>query len=459
MSRLVFSAVIRRLAHFLLGFSRNPSQLVLAAFASLIGVGTLLLRLPFAADASVAHPGWLNSMFWSTSATTVTGLGTSDFSDWSLFGELVLLGLIQVGGFGIMTIGATLALVASSRLGLRHRMIAQAEIGQVSMGELKHLLGAIAKITFTIEGVLAVILAIRFATYREIGIGRAMYAGVYHAVSAFNNAGISLQSDSLVQFAGDPFITLPISFAFIIGGLGFPVWVELRRRGRNYHRWSLHTRVTLFATTGLLIIGPLAVLCFEWSNAGTLGPMNIFEKLEAAWFQGVTTRTAGFNTVDLGALHEPTANIMSALMFIGAGPASTSGGIKITTFAILGFAVWAEVRGDTDINVFHRRLDHSLIRQALTVALLSTGLVFATAVSITTLTPFHLTDSLFEATSAFGTVGLSRGITPYVGGAEQLILIAVMLAGRVGPVTFVTALALKNKPRAYRYVEERPIIG
>ena len=394
----------------------------------------------------------------STSATTVTGLGTVDVATFSLFGELVLLGLIQLGGFGIMTIGSVLAIVASRRIGLRQRMLAQAEIGAVDIGELRYLISAIAKITLLVESTIAAILFVHLATTGDTGVGRAAYSAVFHGVSAFNNAGISLYSDSLTRFVHDPLVVFPITAAFVIGGLGFPVLVEFRRRVRP-KQWSLHTRITLLATAFLLVIGPLTVLVVEWTNPATLGSMGVWEKLQAAWFQGVTPRTAGFNTIDIGAQREPTLNIMTALMFIGAGPASTSGGIKVTTFAVLGFAMWAEVRGDTDLNVFNRRLPSGLVRQAMTVAFLAIGAVFATAVALTAMSPFHLTEALFEATSAFGTVGLSTGITGQLPGAGQFLLILMMLAGRIGPVTFVTALALRERRRAYRFPEERPIIG
>jgi len=440
------------------GAVHNPAQLVLAAFVTLILIGTALLSLPFAFDSGVDHPGLLDSLFWSTSATTVTGLGTVDVATFSLFGELVLLGLIQLGGFGIMTIGSVLALLASRRVGLRQRMLAQAEIGAVDIGELRYLISAIAKITLLVESSIAVILFIHLATTGDTGVGRAAYSAVFHGVSAFNNAGISLYSDSLTQFVDDPLVVFPITAAFVIGGLGFPILVELRRRVRP-GKWSLHTRIALFATAFLLIVGPLSVLVIEWTNPATLGPMGIWDKLQAAWFQGVTPRTAGFNTIDIGAQREPTLNIMTALMFIGAGPASTSGGIKVTTFAVLGFAMWSEVRGDKDLNVFNRRLPQNLVRQAMTIAFLSIGAVFATAVALTAMSEFHLTDTLFEATSAFGTVGLSTGITGALPAAGQFLLILMMIAGRVGPVTFVTAITLRQRRRAYRFPEERPIIG
>lgn len=446
--------VIRRI----LNAVRNPAQLVLAAFVTLILIGTALLSLPFSVDSGVAHHGVLDSLFWSTSATTVTGLGTVDVANFSLFGELVLLGLIQLGGFGIMTIGSVLAIVASRRVGLRQRMLAQAEIGAVDIGELRYLISAIAKITLLVETSIAVILFIHLSNTGNDGMGRAAYSSIFHAVSAFNNAGISLYSDSLTRFAADPLIVFPITAAFVIGGLGFPILVEFRRRVAP-RRWSLHTRITLMATVFLLIAGPLLVLIFEWTNAATLGPMGVWDKLQAAWFQGVTPRTAGFNTIDIGAQREPTLNIMTGLMFIGAGPASTSGGIKVTTFAVLGYAMWSEVRGDSDINVFNRRLPIVVVRQAMTVALLSVGTVFAGAIALTAISPFSFTQTLFEATSAFGTVGLSTGITNALPGFGQFLLVVIMVTGRVGPVTFVTALALRQRKRAYRFPEERPIIG
>ena len=441
-----------------LGFARSPAQLVLAAFVALIAVGTLLLSLPWAYDGG-ERAGFQHAVFWATSAATVTGLGTIDVSSFSLFGELVLLALIQLGGFGIMTIGSVLALVASRRIGLRQRMLAQAEIGAVDIGELRSLISAIAKITIVVELTIAVILFIHLATIDGNGLGEAAYSGFFHGVSAFNNAGISLYSDSLVRFAGDPWIVFPITAAFIIGGLGFPVMVDLRRRRFAPSKWNLHTRITIAATLVLLTVGPLAVLVLEWTNPNTLGPLGVWDKIQAAWFQGVTPRTAGFNTIEIGGMREATLNIITGLMFVGAGPASTSGGIKVTTFAVLGFAIWSEVRGNPDVSVFRRRIPDPAIRQAMTVALLSVGVVFGTGIVLDSTTSFTFTQTLFEAASAFGTVGLSTGITSFLPTGGQMLLVVVMLAGRVGPITFVTALALRQRRREYRYPMERPIIG
>lgn len=441
----------------MLDIARNPARLVLGAFVGLIAIGTALLWLPLATD----DPGGLaltDAVFMSTSATTVTGLTTVDISELSLFGELVLLALIQIGGFGIMTVGAVVVLLTMRRVGLRQRMLARAEIGAVSMGEVKSLILAIGKFTIAIEAIVAVVLLIRFAQRGGETVGNPVYSAVFHSISAFNNAGISLYSDSLQRFVGDPFVGLAVTASFIIGGLGFPVLVELRHR-RVPRRWSLHTRITLVATAALLVIGPVVLLAFEWTNPGTLGPLATGEKLLAGWFQGTSPRTAGFDTVPIGAMNEPTLLFVSTLMFIGAGPASTSGGIKVTTFAVLAFVLWSEVRGDTDVNVFRRRISPAVVRRAITVALLSVGLVVGTSLVLVSISDVTLTPALFEASSAFGTVGLSTGITAGLPTAGQLLLVLVMLAGRVGVITFVTALALRQRSHAYRYPEEQPIIG
>jgi potassium uptake TrkH family protein len=444
----------------------NPAQLVVGAFVAFIALGTVLLWLPVSADGP-GHVGLEDALFTSTSAATVTGLTSTDISRFSLFGELVILLLVQIGGFGIMTIGSVLAIVATRHVGLRQRMLAQAEIGAVDMGDLRRLISAIARITLGVEAALAAILFARFWQHGyEEGPIQAAYSGIFHAVTSFNNAGISLYSDNMAQFVGDPVVVLSVTFGFIIGGLGFPIMVELGRRERQRRRhearptaWSLHTKITLLATAALLVFGPAVVMAFEWTNPLTLGPLDTFDKILAGWFQGVSPRTAGFNTVDIGAMNEPTLLVITTLMFIGAGPASTSGGIKVTTFAVLGFVLWSEVRGNTDMNVFHRRLPANLIRQALTVALLSIGLVVGASLVLMSVEDFSLSPALFEVTSAFGTVGLSTGITGSVGPSGHLLLVLVMLAGRVGPVTFVTALALREHNPAYRYPEERPIIG
>jgi len=326
-----------------------------------------------------------------------------------------------------------------------------------------------------VEGTLAAILfAGLWRGGYEDGPVDAAYSGIFHAIATFNNAGISLYPDNLAGFVGDPFVILPVTFGFIIGGLGFPVFVELIRRWRidraerqgnaqlgseRVRPWSLHARITIGATLVLLAVGPLMVLAFEWTNPDTLGSLGLVDKLTNGWFQGVTPRTAGFNTIDIGAMNDTTLLATSALMFVGAGPASTSGGIKITTAAVLAAVIWSEVRGERDVNIFRRRLPTPMVRQALTIVLLSLVFVGATCLVLMANDGLSLTNALFESTSAFGTVGLSTGVTGSISTLGHVVLVIVMISGRVGPVTFVTAIALRDSARLYRHPEERPIIG
>ena len=437
---------------------RHPSRVVVTAFAAAILVGTALLQLPFAHE-DAARPGVVDSLFASTSAVTVTGLATVDIETWSPFGEVVILCLIQVGGFGIMTIGALLAVVGLRRAGLRHRMLARAELGTVALGDVRGLVRGIAQLTVGIEAIVAVVLFVRFwATGAEPRPLRALYSAVFHSVSAFNNAGVSLYSDNLTGFRSDAITIGMISAAIIVGGLGFPILLEIRRC-REPQRWSLHTRLTLLATAVLLVIGPLAVIVFEWSNPATLGSANVGEKLLGGWFQGISPRTAGFNTIDNGALEEPTQLLTTGLMFIGAGPASTSGGIKVTTFALLAWVLWSELRGDSDVNVMGRRVPSAAIRHSIAIVLMAIGAIMVTAIGLLAVADITAMEALFEATSAFGTVGLSTGITGGLPILGHLMLIALMLAGRVGPITFATALVVRERQRLYRNAEERPILG
>jgi len=286
----------------------------------------------------------------------------------------------------------------------------------------------------------------------------AIWSGIFHSIASWNNAGMSLYDDNLSRFVGDPIVVLTVTFAIIIGGIGFPVLLELRRE-RRARRWSLHTKITLLATAALVVAGPLVVTVFEWSNDRTLGRLPVGDRLLAGWFQGITPRTAGFNTVDIGGLRSSTLLVMIVLMFIGAGAASTAGGIKVTTFAVVGFAVWGEVRGSGEPTVFRRRIPDAAIRQALSIVALAIGSIVASVLLLVTIAPVELTQAAFETVSAFGTVGLSTGITGSFEWTAQFVLIAVMLAGRVGPTTFASALVSREQPRHFRYPEERPILG
>ncbi|MGH3714152.1 MAG: TrkH family potassium uptake protein [Micromonosporaceae bacterium] len=437
----------------------HPARLVPLAFLSAIAVGTLLLALPMSRAGAGSAP-LITALFTATSAVCVTGLITVDTATyWSPFGQVVILGLIQIGGFGIMTLATLLGVVVSRRLGISTRLVAQLETKTLALGEVRQVLGRIAVTVLTIEAILAVMLFLRFRFGYAMSYGEAAWHGVFHSVSAFNNAGFALYSDSLMGFLTDPWITLPIAIGVILGGIGFPVLFELRRELRAPRRWSVHTKLTIFGSSVLLAFGTVAILALEWGNPNTLGPLNVLEKLLAAFFHGVMPRTAGFNAVDYAEVQPATLAITDALMFIGGGSAGTAGGIKVTTFFLLGFVIWSEMRGERDVNVFHRRIGAAPQRQALTVALLGVGIVALGTLSLLVLTDHTLDLVLFEAISAFATVGLSAGITAGLNLPAQGVLVLLMFVGRVGTITVGTALALQSRHRLYRLPEERTIVG
>lgn len=432
---------------------------MVVAFAGANALGALLLMLPVARTGpGGADP--LTALFTSTSAVCVTGLVTVDTeSYWSTFGELVILALIQVGGFGIMTLASLLTLVVWRRLGLRSRLTAAAETKTLGPGEVRRVLFGVLRITLVFETVVAAMLTLRFAMGYDESWGRAAYLGVFHSISAFNNAGFALYADSLIGFVDDPWICLPIAVAVIAGGLGFPVWMELLRHHRHWRAWSLHTTMTVTATVALLALGTLFITVAEWDNPATLGRLDVPGRLLAGFFHSVMPRTAGFNAIDYGQVHDATLLVTCILMFIGGGSAGTAGGIKVTTFMLLFWVIWAEVRGESDVEVHERRVGDRTIRQALTVALLSVGAVTGATLLLTIGTEHALDAVFFEVVSAFGTVGLSTGITASLAGPVQLVLVGLMFLGRLGPITLVSALALRDRGKLYRLPEGRPLIG
>lgn len=441
----------RRLVH-------HPAQAVVLAFATTILIGTALLALPVSRSGEGSAP-LITALFTSTSAVCVTGLVTVDTGTyWSSFGQAVVLGLIQVGGFGIMTMASLLGILVARRLSLRSRITAAAEIKSVGIGDIRRVLAGVAKVTVLVELAVAVVLTLRLTFAYDVPIGRATYLGAFHAVSAFNNAGFGLYPDSLMRFVNDPLVCLPIAFAVILGGIGFPVLLELRRH-LPPRLWSLHTKLTVSTTLLLLLLGTVLTTVGEWANTRTLGDLAPVAKLHAGFFHSVMARTAGFNSLDIGAMTEGTWLGTVALMFIGGGSAGTAGGIKVTTFAVLFFVILAEVRGDRDSNAFAHRIDVRAQRQALTVALLAVGAVVAGTLALLEMSRFSLGEVLFEVTSAFATVGLSTGITADLSAASQVVLALLMFLGRLGPITLVSALALRQRQQRFRLPEGRPIIG
>lgn len=438
---------------------RDPVRLIPLLFLAAIALGTILLMLPIASAESEPVP-FVTALFTSTSAVAVTGLVVVDTGTyWSGFGQVVIMVLFQIGGLGIMTAATLLGLMAGRGFGLRDRMATQVERSRLNLTGTASLLKLILRITITVELILAVILALRFATNWGMNAGEAAWHGLFHAISAFNNAGFSTFSDSVMGFQGDGVILVPIALAVIVSALGFPVMEDWRVHGRHWRQWTLHSKMTLAGTLMLLLLGWLAIMLMEWSNPDTLGPMATGAKLLNAGFHSVMPRTAGFNSLDLGAFREETLVVNYVLMFIGGGSAGTAGGIKITTFLVLLAIVLAEVLRRRDAGMFGRRFGHAVERQALTVASLALLMVLCATMFITSITRLPLQDVLFETISAFATVGLSTGITAQLPPSALIVLAMLMFIGRVGTITAATALALGGSDRPYRYPEENPIVG
>ncbi|WP_205602434.1 TrkH family potassium uptake protein [Chelativorans alearense] len=438
---------------------QRPARLVPLAFLIAILVGTALLMLPVSRSGPEGAP-FLTALFTATSAICVTGLVVQDTPTyWSGFGQGVILVLFQVGGFGIMTGATLLGLLVTRRLKLTSRLVAQAETKSLTLGDVTGILRLILLVTVVVELLTTALLALRLRYSYDNPWDEALWNGLFQAVSAFNNAGFSTYSDSLSGFAADPAVLAPIMAAVVIGGLGFPVLFELRKEMLKPARWSIHTKITLLGTAFLLLLGLTATAAYEWSNPATLGAFDWPEKLLNAASHSVMTRTAGFNSIDVGGMRIETLTVTYALMLIGGGSAGTAGGIKVTTFFLLGFVVWAEIRGQNDTTAFNRRIGTHVQRQALTIVLLAAGIIGAGVLILLSVTSFPLHDVVFEVVSAFATVGLSTGITGDLPAAGQLTIIALMFVGRVGTITLASALALQERYVPFRYPEERPIVG
>jgi Trk-type K+ transport system membrane component len=443
------------------GRLRRPAAIFITAFLIAIGIGTALLLLPVARAGPDSAP-LSTALFASTSSVCVVGLSTVDFATyWSTFGHVVIAVLVQIGGFGITTLASLFALVVYRRMGLRSRLMAQAETQTLDLGDVRRVLIGVALITLTVESVTALWLTIRLAVAYDESIGSAAWSGIFTSITAYNHTGYALYSDNLVGFVSDWWFCVPLMVSIIIASLGFPAVFELIREWRTPRTWTVHTRIVV-AMTGILVIGgTVAFLVFEWTNSRTLGGFNDSTKLLAASFASVSARTAGFNTIDIGGMSEESWLVTNILMFIGGGPAGTAGGIKVTTFAILGFVILAQIRGDAEVHVGNRRIATPAIRLAITVALLYVGVLVGGTLLLLATTPAEITldEALFEVGSALATVGLSTGITADLTPAAQTVLVAMMFIGRLGPVTIVSALALRERAVRYRLPEERPIIG
>ncbi len=439
----------------------SPAQLLAVSFIALITAGTLLLTLPWATTSGSRLP-LIDAFFTATSAVCVTGLIVVDTpTAFSVFGELVVLLLIQVGGLGYMAITTVVAVALGRQLSVQERLTLSEALNVQTMEGLVRFVFTVLKLTLAFEAIGALILTLRW--WPEFGLGQAAYYGVFHAVSAFNNAGFSLFSTNLIGYRADLVVNLVICGLIVAGGIGFVVLSEVGRRPRRY---SLHTRLVLVVTTALIVMPTLLIAALEWNNPHTFGPLPAGEALLAAFFQAVNPRTAGFNTIDLGVLAPATLLLITLLMFIGAAPGGTGGGVKITTFSITAATLWAMVRGDAEPTLLRRRLAQDTVARAFSICLLAFLALNIVAGVLLITEGRELLATLFEATSAFGTVGLSMGqagspvsLSGHFSIVGKLLVALLMFVGRVGPLTLAVAVAHRRSTSGVRYPEGKILIG
>jgi trk system potassium uptake protein len=436
----------------------TPVQLIALYFFVAIVIGGSLLALPFS-HAPGKDVSLLNAIFTATSAICVTGLTVVDTgTTFSVVGQIIIMILIQAGGLGIITLGTLVAFASGRRVGFRERMNLQTQLNAFQVGGVVRLIQRILLLTLTIEAIGVLLLWTRFAPLE--GLGRGLYFALFHSVSGFNNAGFGLYPDNLMRFVSDPIVNFTIMTLIILGGLGFIVEMNIishYRKGRKIP-FTLHTKTVLAVSGVLIVVGAVVLLLFEWSHS--FANLSFGQKLLAALFQSVTPRTAGFNTVDYTQMDESSLLFTTLLMFIGASPGSTGGGIKTVTFFVLIGSVWSISRGRGELTLFGRRIALDTVIKSAVISVLSLMIIGAMLTLLILTDPekdaFSLT---FEAVSAFGTVGLSTGITGAMSEMGKVILILLMYLGRIGPLTFTLALIEGSHDKKVRYPVEEVVIG
>lgn len=440
-------------------FKLEPPKVLVFGFGTIILLGSLLLSLP-SATTDGKGLSWLDALFTATSATCVTGLVVVDTGDtFTQFGEMVILSMIQIGGLGFMSFATLLAFILGKRISLKERLIIQESLNNATVEGVVRLVKRILIFTAVIEIAGGILLSLRFA--QDMAAGKAIYFGFFHAISNFNNAGFDLMGEfhGLTAYADDPVINITLISLISLGGIGFIVMNELFEY-KSTKRISLHSKMVLSVSSVLVLGGALLIFILEYNNPNTLKPLTMAGKILGSFYQSVTPRTAGSNTLNIGDLTQTTLFLIIFLMFIGASPGSTGGGIKTTTFAILMGAVKAQVRGREDVTFFGRRMDYSIIYKSLTVTLMALFLIiFVTMVLTITEPGKDFLMLFFETVSAFATVGLSMGLTPELSPLGKILITFTMFAGRIGPMTLAFAVAKKRKEDHYRYPAGKVMIG
>ncbi|WP_454932019.1 TrkH family potassium uptake protein [Actinomyces oricola] len=435
----------------------SPARLAVVIFAGIIAVVTFLLSLPMSTADGEPTP-LVDALFTATAAVCVTGLTTVDTATyWSTFGQFVIILGAAVGGLGIMTLASLLSFAVSRHVGLTQRMLAASE-NQSRLGDVVSLLRAVIFTAVGVEAILTMVLLPRFLTL-GLDFWHALWYGVFMALSIFNNAGFVILPEGLAPYASDWWMGLPIVLGTFVGAVGFPVILDVVRNRSRPRLWTLHTKLTLTTYTFLTVLSSLTIAAFEWTNPNTYGALPVSGKILTALVNGVNARSSGLSTIAPEHMHEATWFLQDALMFVGGGSASTAGGIKVSTFAVLVLAILAEARGDQDIEAFGRRITLSTVRLSVAVAFIGATITGVATLLLLEMTNLSLDRILFEVISAFATVGLSTGITPILPTSAKYVIIALMFVGRVGTMTAASALAMRERRRVIRMPEERPLIG
>ena len=439
--------------------SQNPPVLVLISFIFAIFTGTLLLMLP-AATVIGKQTSALGALFTSASATCVTGLIVYDTgTHFTMFGQSIILFLLQIGGLGIMTVSSAFAVILRQRLTVRSQNLIQNVVGETNTIDMVRLIRSIVMVTFMFELLGALLLFFTFNS-EFTSTGTAVYHSVFHSVSAFCNAGFSLYQDSFIGFRTNFNINFVITSLIIIGGIGFPVLVDLNKNIFNkfkLSRLTLHSKIVILMTLGLLLLGMIGFFIAEYNVQ--MKEFSLSERLYASYFQSVTTRTAGFNTIDNAGLSKASSFISNLFMFIGASPGSTGGGLKTTTLMIVLISVWSMFKGEKDVNIFKRKVSELVIKKVLALIAASIAVISLVIFVLLIIEPFSFEKIIFEAFSAFGTVGLSMGITAQLSNVGKMLIIMLMYLGRVGPLTLIFAISESRTKTNFSFTEEKISIG
>lgn len=436
----------------------NPPVSLMLSFAFVILVGTVLLMLPEASVNKEITP-FIDALFTSTSATCVTGLIVRDTGSYfSLFGQLVILVLIQIGGLGIMTVSTAFALIMGRRLTLKLENVMHNVVGDNERLDVFQLLKNIVIVTAIIEAFGAVFLFLTFS--KTMQASQALYSAIFHSISGFCNAGFSLFTDSLMGYVDNPLVNFTLTGLILLGGLGFAVMIDLYRyvfKLDRVRKLTLHSKIVLLVSSLLILVGFISVYVAEYN--GLMNGFTVSKRMLSSWFQSVTARTAGFNTLDITRLSPASILVFLGLMFIGASPGSTGGGIKTTTFAVLLLSVTSMLRGRRELSMYNRKIAISNFREATSLIILSSGIIFLVVFGLFMVESFPFEKIIFEAISAFGTVGLSMGITDKLGAAGKLLITILMYIGRIGPLTLIYALSMRKREPKITYAEEKIAIG